>query len=120
MTAATGFKCLGIAITAVVLVVIAALGALTLLIPHDSVRDAVKAEIRGVTGLDVVLRGGADDLGGLLLDGSVRPDAGAEAGLQLTAADVVAVAARLGRTPRQRTTTYADVPAERRLPLPPP
>lgn len=70
--------------------------------------------------VEQVLRGGADDLGGLLLDGSVRPDAGAEAGLQLTAADVVAVAARLGRTPRQRTTTYADVPAERRLPLPPP
>jgi len=70
--------------------------------------------------VEQVLRGGADDLGGLLLDGAVRPDAGAEAGLQLTAADVVAVAARLGRTPRQRTTTYADVPPERRLPLPPP
>ncbi|MGQ7297879.1 FO synthase [Quadrisphaera sp. KR29] len=68
--------------------------------------------------VEQVLAGGADDLGGLLLDGSVRPDAGAEAGLQLTAADVVAVAGRLGRTPRQRTTTYADVPPDRRLPLP--
>jgi len=70
--------------------------------------------------VEQVLRGGADDLGGLLLDGALRPEAGAEAGLQLTAADVVAVASRLGRTPRQRTTTYADVPPERRLPLPPP
>ncbi|MBF5081555.1 FO synthase [Quadrisphaera sp. INWT6] len=68
--------------------------------------------------VEQVLRGGADDLGGLLLDGALRPDAGAEAGLQLVAADVVAVASRLGRTPRQRTTTYADVPPERRLPLP--
>jgi len=60
VTAATGFKRLGIAITAVVLVVIATLGALTLLIPHDHVREAVKAEIHAVTGLDVSLRGGAD------------------------------------------------------------
>lgn len=67
-----------------------------------------------------LLDGGADDLGGLLLDGAVAPDAGAEAGLQLTAADVVVVAQELGRTPRQRTTTYADVPPDRRLPLPPP
>jgi AsmA protein len=60
VTAATGFKRLGIAITTVVLVVIAALGALTLLIPHDNVREAVKAEIHAVTGLDVSLRGDAD------------------------------------------------------------
>ena len=60
MTAATGFKRLGIAITAVVLTVIAALGTLALLIPADSVREAVKAEIRTVTGLDVSLRGDAD------------------------------------------------------------
>jgi 5-amino-6-(D-ribitylamino)uracil---L-tyrosine 4-hydroxyphenyl transferase len=70
--------------------------------------------------VEQLLSGGADDLGGLLLDGAVRPEAGAEAGLELTAADVVAVARRLGRTPRQRTTTYADVPPDRRLPLPSP
>ncbi len=60
MTAATGFKRLGIAITAVVLIVIAALGTLALLIPADSVREAVKAELRTITGLDVSLRGDAD------------------------------------------------------------
>jgi AsmA protein len=60
VTAATGFKRLGIAITAVVLAVIAALGTLTLLIPADSVREAVKAELRTITGLDVLLRGDAD------------------------------------------------------------
>ena len=60
VTAATGFKRLGIAIAAVVLAVIAALGALALLIPADSVREAVKAEIRTVTGLDLSLRGDAD------------------------------------------------------------
>lgn len=60
MTAATGFKRLAIAIVAVVLTVIAALGTLALLIPAESVREAVKAEIRGVTGLDVSLRGDAE------------------------------------------------------------
>ena len=57
MTAATGFKRLGIAIAAVILGGIAVLGARALLIPADSVREAVKAEIRSVTGLDLALRG---------------------------------------------------------------
>jgi AsmA protein len=57
VTAATGFKRLGIAIAAVVLACFAALGAMALLIPVDTVRDAAKAEIRSVTGLDLVLRG---------------------------------------------------------------
>ena len=57
MTAATGFKRLGIAIAAIVLASFAALGAMALLIPVDTVRDATKAEIRNVTGLDLVLRG---------------------------------------------------------------
>jgi len=57
VTAATGFKRLGIAIAAVVLASFAALGAMALLIPTDTVREATKAEIRNVTGLDLVLRG---------------------------------------------------------------
>ena len=57
MTAATGFKRLGIVIAAVVLASFAALGAMALLIPIDMVRDSTKAEIRNVTGLDLVLRG---------------------------------------------------------------
>lgn len=60
-----------------------------------------------------VLRGGADDLGGLLLDGAVAPSAGAEQGHELSLADVEVLAAALGRTVRQRTTTYGDPPAER-------
>jgi AsmA protein len=57
VTAATGFKRLGIAIAATVLASFAALGAMALLIPTDTVREATKAEIRNVTGLDLVLRG---------------------------------------------------------------
>ena len=57
MTPATGFKRLGIAVAAVVVACFAALGAMALLISVDTVRDATKAEIRNVTGLDLVLRG---------------------------------------------------------------
>jgi 5-amino-6-(D-ribitylamino)uracil---L-tyrosine 4-hydroxyphenyl transferase len=60
-----------------------------------------------------VLRGGADDLGGLLLEGTLDPQAGAEAGRMLTAHDVTAIAGELGRPVRQRTTLYDDVPADR-------
>ncbi|MEJ2888146.1 FO synthase [Actinomycetospora aeridis] len=60
-----------------------------------------------------VLRGGADDAGGLLLDGALDPAAGAEAGRQLTLAQVEDLAAELGRTPRQRTTLYGDPTPDR-------
>lgn len=62
-----------------------------------------------------LLCGGADDLGGLLLDGTLRPDAGPEAGRELTVDDVGRLAAALDRTVRQRTTTYGDPPRERLL-----
>jgi FO synthase subunit 2 len=63
-------------------------------------------------GLDAsaaLLRGGANDLGGLLLDGRLAPDAGAEAGLVLTLDDVERVARELGRPFWQRTTGYGKV-----------
>jgi FO synthase subunit 2 len=65
-------------------------------------------------GLDAsvgLLRAGANDLGGLLLDGRLAPDAGAEAGLVLTVDDVERVARQLGRPLRQRTTGYGKVAA---------
>ena len=55
-----------------------------------------------------LLRGGADDLGGLLLDGALDPAAGQEAGTTMTPAEVAALAGRLGRPLRQRTTRYGE------------
>ncbi|WP_189339129.1 FO synthase [Williamsia muralis] len=63
--------------------------------------------------LRAVLHGGADDVGGVLMDGTLRPDAGPESGRQLLPDDVTALGIELGRTPRQRTTLYEDPPAER-------
>jgi 5-amino-6-(D-ribitylamino)uracil---L-tyrosine 4-hydroxyphenyl transferase len=63
-------------------------------------------------GLDAsvdLLRGGASDLGGLLLDGRLAPDAGAEAGLVLTLGDVERVARELGRPVWQRGTGYEKI-----------
>ncbi|MWV59694.1 7,8-didemethyl-8-hydroxy-5-deazariboflavin synthase CofG [Rathayibacter sp. VKM Ac-2754] len=62
----------------------------------------------------VLLRGGADDLGGLLLDGST-PELGAEAHRSLDTATVARLAREIGRPWRQRTTDYGTVPAERAL-----
>jgi FO synthase len=65
-------------------------------------------------GLDAsvdLLRAGANDLGGLLLDGRLAPDAGAESGLVLTIDDVARVARKLGRPLQQRTTSYGEVTA---------
>ena len=65
-----------------------------------------------------VLRGGADDIGGLLIDGALMPAAGQEAGRVMTALQVAAIAARVGRTPVQRTTGYGAPSAAMLTPLP--
>ena len=64
--------------------------------------------------LMAVLRGGADDVGGVLIDGTLMPSAGPESGRQLLPADVERLAADLRRSVRQRTTPYGSPPAERR------
>ena len=55
-----------------------------------------------------LLRAGGDDLGGTLLDGRVRPDTGVEQGLELPVKDASAIAARLFRPFRLRTTDYRE------------
>jgi len=57
----------------------------------------------------ILLRAGADDLGGTLLDGRTLPDAGVEHGLELPLADGEAIAARGMRPFRQRDTRYGTV-----------
>jgi FO synthase len=71
----------------------------------------------GVTTAAELLRAGGDDLGGTLLDGRVKPAAGIEHGTQLPVPDAAAIAARLFRPFRQRTTDYLEPPADRKVPL---
>lgn len=54
----------------------------------------------------VLLQSGGDDLGGTLLDGRVKPEAGIEHGLELPVPDAAAIARRLMRPFRLRTTDY--------------
>lgn len=61
-----------------------------------------------------LLRSGANDLGGLLIDG-LHPTTDPEAGRTLTLADVQRLATQLGRTPTQRTTSYALLEPQERL-----
>ncbi len=63
----------------------------------------------GLAGAEAVLRGGADDLGGLLLGGTLARTAGAEAHRELSLSEVQTIAAELGRPLRQRTTGYETV-----------
>jgi AsmA protein len=70
VTAAIGLKRLAIAVAAVLAAAFVTLVALSFLIPAASVRDAVKSEIRAVTGLDPIL--GNDVSLSLFPSGSVR------------------------------------------------
>ncbi|MEX2289303.1 MAG: bifunctional FO biosynthesis protein CofGH [Mycobacteriales bacterium] len=60
-----------------------------------------------------VLAGGVDDLGGTLMEETISRMAGSSYGSRRSVADLDALAIAAGRTPRQRTTTYQDVPRER-------
>ncbi len=60
----------------------------------------------GVAGAHQILQAGANDLGGTLMDENISRAAGAMHGQGLTEADFKALAAPLGRTTRQRTTSY--------------
>ena len=70
MSAATGIKRVGLAVASLLGAGLALLLILSVVIPADTVRDAVKAQIREVTGLDPVLRG--DVSVSLFPTGSVR------------------------------------------------
>jgi FO synthase len=66
----------------------------------------------GLATTTALLQSGADDLGGTLLSGTVRPDVGTTEGAELTLDGAAALTRRLSRTLRQRTTSYGE-PARR-------
>ncbi|MGH3197358.1 MAG: bifunctional FO biosynthesis protein CofGH [Streptosporangiaceae bacterium] len=68
----------------------------------------------GDEGCRDVLRGGVNDLGGTLMEETISRMAGADHGSYKTISQLRAIAEPLGRPMRQRTTTYGEVPEERR------
>jgi FO synthase len=64
----------------------------------------------GSEGAAAMLRGGANDLGGTLMEETISRMAGSEHGSRRSVAELEAIAAIAGRPARQRTTLYAEVP----------
>ncbi len=67
----------------------------------------------GVEGAQAVLRAGANDLGGTLMNESISRAAGADHGQEFPPEAMEAAIRAVGRTPRQRTTLYGEPPEER-------
>jgi FO synthase len=65
----------------------------------------------GVERTQVMLNGGANDLGGTLMEETISRMAGSEYGSAKTVAELVEIAAGIGRPARQRTTTYLPLAA---------
>ena len=68
----------------------------------------------GADGVESLLRGGVNDLGGTLMNESISRAAGTLHGQEFAPRDMEALIASAGRMPQQRTTLYATVTAERR------
>jgi FO synthase len=67
----------------------------------------------GLKGAQSVLRAGANDLGGTLMNESISRAAGADHGQEMPPERMEEAIRTIGRTPRQRTTLYGEPPAER-------
>jgi FO synthase len=67
----------------------------------------------GAEGAAEMLRSGANDLGGTLMEETISRMAGSSYGSYRSIQDLIGIADLAGRPARPRTTTYADVPEER-------
>lgn len=65
----------------------------------------------GVERTQVMLNGGANDLGGTLMEETISRMAGSEFGSYKSVEDLIGIAAGIGRPARQRTTTYTPLAA---------
>lgn len=61
----------------------------------------------GVTGTQAMLQGGANDLGGTLMEETISRMAGSQHGSEKTVEELRAIAEGIGRPARERTTTHA-------------
>ncbi|MGI5338517.1 bifunctional FO biosynthesis protein CofGH [Streptomyces sp. CA-181903] len=68
----------------------------------------------GTEGAAEMLRSGANDLGGTLMEETISRMAGSSYGSYRSVRDLVAIADEAGRPSRARTTLYGEVPEERR------
>ncbi len=82
------------------------------LVLHPLIRNIQTSWVKmGAQGASVCLDAGANDLGGTLMNESITRAAGGVHGQELNAAQLQALARRIGRQARQRTTLYG-IPSE--------
>ena len=81
------------------------------LVLHPLIKNIQTSWVKmGAEGAAVCLEAGANDLGGTLMNESITRAAGGVHGQELDASKLQALAARIGRPARQRTTLYGDPP----------
>src|SRR6187402_2709105 len=91
------------------------LHAVARLVLHPAITNIQASWVKlGPDGVAAALRAGVNDLGGTLMNESISRSAGAEHGQEMPPEVMERLIRANGRTPRQRTTLYADAPAERR------
>jgi FO synthase len=89
-----------------------AVHALARLLLHGRIDHVQTSWVKlGVEGTRAMLRSGADDLGGTLMEETISRMAGSMHGSAKTVAELVEIGEGIGRPVRRRTTTYG-VPAE--------
>ncbi|MGW4325691.1 bifunctional FO biosynthesis protein CofGH [Nocardia sp. NPDC004573] len=89
--------------------------ALARIMLHGRIRNIQTSWVKlGTTGTRVMLESGANDLGGTLMEETISRMAGSQHGSAKTVAELVEIAAGIGRPARERTTTYG-VPEHKRL-----
>ncbi len=91
-----------------------AVHAMARLMLHGSIDNVQTSWVKlGIDGTRAMLRGGANDLGGTLMEETISRMAGSEFGSYKTVADIEEITVAIGRPVVQRTTTYGQVDAER-------
>jgi FO synthase len=91
-----------------------ALHAVARLLLHGRIANIQTSWVKlGEAGTRAVLTGGANDLGGTLMEETISRMAGSENGSLKTIAELEGIAAAIGRPARQRTTEYGTPSAER-------
>ena len=90
------------------------------LVLHPLIKNIQTSWVKmGAQGAVLCLNAGANDLGGTLMNESITRAAGGVHGQELDAAQLQALAARIGRPTRQRTTLYGIPAPTRTVPLAP-
>jgi FO synthase len=91
-----------------------AVHAMARLLLHGRIANIQTSWVKlGDHGTRLMLTGGANDVGGTLMEETISRMAGADNGSLKTVGQLRDLAASLGRPARQRTTTYREVSAER-------